>query len=349
VSLLYIKTTDSLNHLPEPPGIFAISLDENVEARLADLSVAKLQPLRDWLYRIDQCLLFTPKDISVRLTMTTSALEEAVSGFDSIDMEQVLTMESARAQRVFSRLPAPTSAATPDQIRLVRLAIYERALYVLVAAAEISFVRVLHRDNVRNKALARKNIEAFRRWRDETFGSHTPSISTLMCISAIGGHEPSYRALKITSPPDLLLNAAFDAARLEELGASVQNAGRFGFFPDVAIFVTMDRDLGEAFERFTLNSSRRSLDISAQTPWLHERRRKETHTWYMNLSPVVQMDRLRARKALTAVQGNLGPQVPGSLFRLVQALDAFAHKEGAIQIDHATSTDLASQYYTASH
>jgi len=252
--------------------------------------------------------------------MTTSALEEAVSGFDIIDLEQVLAMERIRAQRILSRWPAPTAAATPHQLHLARLAIYERALYVLVAAAEISFVRTLHRDNVRNKELARKNVEAFRRWRDATFGSHTPSISTLMCISAIGGHEPSYRALKITSPADLLLNAAFDAARLEELGASVQNTGRFGFSPDVAIFATMDRDLAEAFERFTLNSTRRSLDISAQTPWLHERRRNETRSWYMNLSPITQMDRLRARTALTAIESNLRTQVPGSLFLFAQAL-----------------------------
>ena len=134
---LYVRTSTSANCLPLPYGVIALSCDENVEARLSDPSVIVLNPVREWLSEL--CCNCERGTAAIRLVTSSSAVEKAVSGCDDVDLEVVAANLVDRAAEILGR----KVRASYDRhvVYNDRCSTYERAVYSLVAAAEISFLR----------------------------------------------------------------------------------------------------------------------------------------------------------------------------------------------------------------
>jgi hypothetical protein len=340
---LYVRTSTSANCLPLPYGVIALSCDENVEARLSDPSVIVLNPVREWLSEL--CCNCERGTAAIRLVTSSSAVEKAVSGCDDVDLEVVAANLVDRAAEILGR----KVRASYDRhvVYNDRCSTYERAVYSLVAAAEISFLRSLYTNNVLCENYAKKNIKQFQAWRDLWLGQLTGGMSTLLCLSAIAGHQPSANVLKQAGPtaPKKLLNGAFDAMRLEELNASALKRNKMGERADIAIFITLDKNLAESFSRYGIHGTNldRYVGVSVILPWLSENMRKETKHWYVNLPPRATHDPCRARNALLAIEKTYPDTVPEKIYSLASALDRFA-MHSLFPISHINTNGLSRRY-----
>ena len=240
-----------------------------------------MQKLLAWKFLVEQ-------HGDLKVDMHSVGLEAAISG-EQLRLNAAMRVAQQQAAAVLQLPPESLEYFRPTGEPESHV-VMSRAACVAVACAEIAWVRKRYELKLLGRDKVQRNLREFRSWREVTFPNWSHNTSTLLCLAAVAGNQDAQNALKIKhKSKEEVRNGAFDTLHLEEFGTlcSPVILDRPGRQPRVGVFVTADKSLACAVERFrpAYVNSLPATAYDFSHPYLTDAQALEHLKWFSGSGP----------------------------------------------------------------